>query len=62
MAIEEPKLVKKVLYRSKSCETWGEYELDYVYFAFLKEKKAPLNAEEIEAIEWVDRQQMESFI
>jgi isopentenyldiphosphate isomerase len=62
MATQHPFLVKKVLYRSKSCEQWGEYELDYVYFAFLKDIGQSINLEEIDAVEWVKREDMASFI
>ena len=45
----------KIVYKSKGCQDWGEYEVDYVFFLkrhFKKDEFKP-NPDEIEEIQWV---------
>eukprot|EP01017_Pseudomicrothorax_dubius_P047857 TRINITY_DN8635_c0_g1_i2.p1 TRINITY_DN8635_c0_g1~~TRINITY_DN8635_c0_g1_i2.p1 ORF type:complete len:202 (-),score=36.71 TRINITY_DN8635_c0_g1_i2:571-1176(-) len=65
--IGDPKelhLLGKILYRSQSCAEWGEYELDYVFFAqrHFKETTVNFNPEEIKATAWVSIDNIHKFL
>ena len=48
-------LISKVLYKSQSCATWGEFELDYVYFTRQDFDNIKFNENEVKQIDWVDK-------
>lgn len=56
--------VKKIYYRSKYNETWGENEIDYVFFIKFSEstKEIKFNPNEVKNIEWVKRDEIKSFL
>lgn len=56
--------VNKIYYRSKYDETWGENEVDYVFFVKNKSnlKEIKFNPNEVKDIHWVKRDEIKSFL
>mmetsp|Transcript_7613 Transcript_7613/g.14333 ORF Transcript_7613/g.14333 Transcript_7613/m.14333 type:complete len:235 (-) Transcript_7613:32-736(-) len=60
------KLVSRILYRSKYDEQWGEYELDYIFFAkqakLEYEAQIPANTEEVNSVKWASQDEITKMI
>ena len=59
--INNLKLIKKVLYKSRSCDKWGEYELDWVFFANIENVEVK-NIDEVNNLEWVSLEELDGWI
>lgn len=59
-------LLSKVIYKDRSDDIWGEYELDYIYFVkqtdILHKSQIAVNAEEVEALQWLKREDAQAFV
>lgn len=59
---EEFKLVDKFIYKSKSYDGWGEYELDYVFLLRKDLESVNPNVEEIGETAWVGKDELREFL
>ena len=62
--INDMVFMDKVLYRSKGCAIWGEYELDYVFFLKkdFSDSDFSFNREEVDEWEWVAEPDLPAFL
>ena len=64
--LDDLKFLSRVIYKDRSDETWGEYELDYIYFLkqgdYMDTKTVPTNPDEVEALQWLKREDARDFV
>lgn len=64
--MESLTLLSKVIYKDRSDEIWGEYELDYIYFVkqrdILHISQIAVNSDEVEALQWLKREDAQDFV
>lgn len=56
------KVIHKLLYKSPSDETWGEFELDYLLFVKKDISDINFNKEEVGEVAWVKKDQLLQFL
>jgi len=62
-AVDDIQYLTRILYSAPSSGEWGEHELDYILF--LRTSQPPVitpNIEEVQAVEWVARRDMQDFL
>lgn len=63
LSLHKPRFLTRVLYKSKSDENWGEYEMDYVFFAQANDSSdVNINIEEVKDTTWVNRDEIRRFV
>jgi isopentenyldiphosphate isomerase len=55
-------VVSRILYYADACETFAEYELDYIIFAKKDIEKFNVNEDEVMDTRYVSLEELESFI
>ena len=58
---EELRIGTKILYYAAGCDSFAEWELDYIIFA-KKDLELTPNVDEIQAIEYVKRSELRNFL
>ena len=63
IAVEDMKVVSRILYYAESCDRFAEHELDYIIFARKDiDTGFTANPDEIEATAWVKYHDFEDFL
>lgn len=56
----------KILYKAPADDYWGEFEVDYLYFVrdnrFKYISQLPINSEECESAEWLQRDKLQDYV
>jgi isopentenyldiphosphate isomerase len=55
-------MIQKVIYKSQSCDIWGEYEIDHIFFLKENFQSIPFNTNEIGELKWLTREEFKPFL
>ena len=55
-------MIQKVIYKSQSCVTWGEFEIDHIFFLKEDFHSIPYNTNEIGELKWLTREEFKPFL